>query len=83
MEINLKRIIGIAYIIAGFVWCILNLPNLIARAKGNAIIATTLAVIRILFWPVFALLLIKGKSKTSTEGNTDEDTKATADWFES
>ena len=57
MQFNIKRTVGIAYIIAGFVWCILNLPNLMARAKGNAIFATGLSIIRILFWPFFIMLL--------------------------
>jgi len=60
MEINFKRIIGLAYIIIGFVWCILNLPNLMARAKGNALLATLLGVVRVLGWPIFAALVVKG-----------------------
>lgn len=81
MQFNIKRTVGIAYIIAGFVWCILNLPNLMARAKGNAIFATGLSIIRILFWPFFIMLLVRGKKGDTAlvEGDSDEETTVPAD----
>ena len=69
MQINFKRTLGIAYIIAGCVWCILNLPNLMARSKGNAFFATALALLRILLWPLFILLVFRTKGN---EGGVDE-----------
>lgn len=81
MEMNFKRITGLVYIVAGFVWCILNLPNLMARAKGSVVLATALGVIRIIFWPVFVTLLAKnGKSDVElTEGDSDGKTTSTTD----
>lgn len=81
MQLNFKRTLGIAYIIAGCVWCIVNLPNLMARAKGNAIFATGLSLIRIALWPVFLFLFLRGKNSDSVldGGTSNEDATTTTD----
>lgn len=74
MQFNFKRTLIIAYVVVGFVWAILNLPNLMARSKGNSILATGLSVGRILLWPIFVLLTMKGKyaNKNLSEGESDD-----------
>ena len=80
MEFTLKRILGITYIIIGFVWCILHLPNLMARANGKPFIATALGVFRVIAWPllVISMAYTRYKSKLPSTGDSN-DTETTAD----
>jgi hypothetical protein len=80
MQLSIKRILLLAYLLIGFVWCTVNLPNLIARAKGNALFATGLYIFRFIAWPVLAPMEYMKHKKTLTnksEGDTDESTETT------
>jgi len=79
MQLKIKHILGLSYLVAGFVWCILNLPNLMARAKGSAILATGLTILRVLLWPVFIFLATRSKGDTSEEGAPDGESTKTTD----
>lgn len=81
MQFSIKRILLLVYLIIGFVWCTVNLPNLIARAKGNALLATGLYIFRFIAWPVLVpieYMKCKKKLTNKSKGDTDDSTE-TAD----
>ena len=48
----MKKKLLLVYGIAGCVWTIVNLPNLLERTNNSPIKATGLALFRIIAWPV-------------------------------
>ena len=52
----MKKKLLIGYLIAGCVWCIIGLPNLLAKTNRNPFKATGLAVFRIIAWPVLSVM---------------------------
>jgi hypothetical protein len=65
-----------AYIIAGLVWCIVNLPNLLPSVGNSSIKAVGLAVIRVIIWPYQLATATwhyyKKEVVDAEEGNDDE-----------
>lgn len=74
---NFKRTFVKFYLLAGIVWLIVTMPNLLLSAKGNPIIAFGIAIVRVILWPVHVGRLIyatiKNKRLTQQE---DEDSDA-------
>ena len=62
LEVNVKRVVSIVYLTLGLLYCILNLPNLMARVKGHPLFAFGLGILRIVFWPIFLTTFIKENS---------------------
>lgn len=60
---SIKKKLLIAYLMIGVVWSIINLPNLLEKAKGSPLMASLLATARIVAWPVFVVLHFTSKGK--------------------
>jgi|GEM_PF-4650402 hypothetical protein len=74
MEMTTKMKLITVYIVIGMVWCILNLPNLLAKAGNNTWKAIGIALIRIAAWPALVGMTIQKFLKTqkeSKDGQTD------------
>ena len=63
----MKKKLLIGYLIAGCVWCIIGLPNLLAKTNRNPFKATGLAVFRIIAWPVLSVIYGINKYKELKE----------------
>lgn len=73
LEVNVKRVVSIVYLTLGLLYCILNLPNLMARVKGHPLFAVGLGILRIVFWPIFLTIFIKGKFFTKIDKSPETD----------
>jgi hypothetical protein len=61
------------YIVMGLVWCILGLPNLLSKSNNNALKATGLALLRVITWPVLAVMSLRNLViKVKEEPTEDE-----------
>lgn len=56
LEVYMKKKLILGYLIAGCVWCIIGLPNLLAKTNGNPFKATGLVVFRIIACPVLSIM---------------------------
>lgn len=61
-----------AYLVIGMVWCIVNLPNLLAKTGHSVWKATALALFRIVAWPGLIGTVAYKKFVSSTP-DTDEE----------
>ncbi len=66
-----------AYIVVGLVWCIVGLPNLLAKSDNNAVKATGLALLRIIAWPVLASMAGRKLLQSAKEGSDEETAEST------
>jgi hypothetical protein len=66
------------YVVLGLVWCILGLPNLLAKSGNSTIKAIGLALVRITAWPVLATMA-GHKFIQENKEDEDEDTATSTD----
>jgi hypothetical protein len=69
----MKKKLLLVYGIAGCVWTIVNLPNLLERTNNSSIKATGLALFRIIAWPVLLGKFVYTKVRENTKQNIEED----------
>lgn len=69
----MKKKLLLVYGIAGCVWTIVNLPNLLERTNNSPIKATGLALFRIIAWPVLLGKFVYTKVRENTKQNIEED----------
>lgn len=65
------------YVILGFVWSIIGLPNLLAKSNNNAFKATGLGLFRVVTWPVLVSIRATEFVKHVKEESKDDDNEAT------
>lgn len=69
----MKKKLLLVYGIAGCVWTIVNLPNLLERTNNSSIKVTGLALFRIIAWPVLLGKFVYTKVRENTKQNIEED----------
>ena len=69
----MKKKLLLVYGIAGCVWTIVNLPNLLERTNNSSIKATGLALFRIIAWPVLLGKFVYTKVRENAKQNVEED----------
>lgn len=69
----MKKKLLLVYGIAGCVWTIVNLPNLLERTNNSSIKATGLALFRIIAWPVLLGQFVYTKVRENAKQNVEED----------
>ena len=70
----MKKKLLLVYGIAGCVWTIVNLPNLLERTNNSPIKATGLALFRIIAWPILLGQFVYTKVRENTNQKIEEGT---------